>query len=132
MSHGSSDVCSSDLQGGGEAPQGDGDRQPAPRLDAVEPAPDEEESDAVARLKGGDDIAVIDLAPPHVGFDHRLEHADHLTVDIVDRDDEEEQRADRPAEAAGRRSRTRGQSEENTTEIQSLMRVSNVGFDMKK
>src|SRR3546814_1351366 len=119
MSHGSSDVCSSDLQGGGEAPQGDGDRQPAPRLDAVEPAPDEEESDAVARLKGGDDIAVIDLAPPHVGFDHRLEHADHLTVDIVDRDDEEEQRADR-------------RSEEHTSELQSLMRISYAVFCLKK
>src|SRR3546814_8472953 len=32
------------VQDGGEAPQDDGDRQPAPRPDAVEPAPDEEES----------------------------------------------------------------------------------------
>src|SRR5690606_2517285 len=42
------------------------------------------------------------FAPAEVLLDHRLEHADHLAVDVVDGDDEEQQQADRPAVAPAR------------------------------
>src|SRR5690606_8779184 len=81
----------------GEAPQGNRDGHALARADAVEPAADHQQADAVAGLERGDDVAVIDFAPAHVLFDDRLEDAEDLAIDVVDRDDEEEQRADRPA-----------------------------------
>jgi hypothetical protein len=84
----------------GHAPHGDRHRHAPARPEPVEQTPDEQQADAVAELEGGNDVAVVDLAPAEVFLDDRLEHAEHLAIDVVDGDDEEQQRADRPAVAS--------------------------------
>ncbi len=81
---------------------GDSHRHAPARADPVEQRADHQQADAVAELEGGNDVAVVDLAPAEVLLDHRLEHAQDLAVDVVDGDDEEQQCADRPAVAPAR------------------------------
>src|SRR5690606_27695094 len=85
------------VQHGGDAPDAERDGHAEPRAHPVEQAAYHEQAHRIAGLERGDDIAVVDLAPTQILLDERLEHANDLTVDIVDGDDEEEQGADGPA-----------------------------------
>src|SRR5207245_6028024 len=60
----------------------------------------ENQADRVSELKRKDDVAVVDLVPPELPLQRRLENADHLAIDVVDRRGEEQQAADGPAEVA--------------------------------
>src|SRR5262249_39743470 len=63
----------------------------------------EDEPDRVGELKGEHDVRVIDLAPAELRLQRRLQDADHLTIDVVDRRGEEQQAADRPTDPADAR-----------------------------
>src|SRR5262249_31759216 len=52
-------------------------------------------------------VAVIDLRPPELRLQRRLQDPDHLAIDVIDRRREEEERADRPAKAPDPRGRRR-------------------------
>ena len=58
----------------------------------------EQKADRVRHLEREDDVAVVDLGPAELRLQRRLQDADHLAIDVVDRRGEEEQAADRPAE----------------------------------
>ena len=55
----------------------------------------------VKRREGDHDAAVLHLGPADVVLQHRREQTENLPVHVVDDGREEEQRADRPAVAAG-------------------------------
>ena len=61
----------------------------------------------VRRREGELDPAVVGLAPVHLPLEHRLEDAQRLAVDVVDRGGEEQQAADPPAQAGDVRGRGR-------------------------
>jgi hypothetical protein len=66
----------------------------------VHDAAEADVADRVGELEPEHDVAVVLLAPTELLAQHRLEHADHLPVDVVDRGRGEEQRDDHPAVAA--------------------------------
>ena len=67
----------------------------------------EQQPDRVGELEREDDVGVVDLGPAELLLQRRLEDADDLPIDVVDRRREEQQRADDPADVppavAGRR-----------------------------
>ena len=62
----------------------------------------EQEPDRVGELEREDDVGVVDLAPAELLLQRRLQDADDLPVDVVDRRRKEQQRADDPAVVAAR------------------------------
>src|SRR3546814_7185968 len=86
----SSDVCSSDL------PDDDRNRIAQPRADQIDDAAETDIADGIGDLEPEDDRREIALGPAHLLLQRRLEDADHLAVDIVDRGGEEEQADDQP------------------------------------
>ena len=62
--------------------------------------PATQQPDGVGELEGKDDVGVVDLAPAELRLEGRLEDAEHLPIDVVDRRREEQQAADDPAEVA--------------------------------
>ncbi len=86
----------------GQAPENDGGRVAPPRPKAVDDPAEEDQSQGVGRLEGGDDGAVLDLVPADLGLEQRREEAEDLPVDVVDGRRKEEQGADRPADAPDR------------------------------
>src|SRR5262249_53407304 len=84
---------------GRDRPEADSDGEPDSRADAIHQPARIDIAERVRELKRDDDVAVVDLAPSEPLLERRLENADHLAVDVVDRGGEEQQRADRPAKA---------------------------------
>ncbi len=84
-------------------PRWRGERIAEARAEFVDHPPEDEVADRVGELEGEDDVGVGGLVPAIFGLQRRLEDADHLPVDIVDRGGEEEQRANAPAHAADTR-----------------------------
>ena len=60
----------------------------------------EQQADRVGELEREDDVGVVDLGPAELLLQRRLEDADDLAIDVVDRRGEEQQRADDPADVA--------------------------------
>ena len=60
-----------------------------------------QEPDRVGELEREDDVAVVDFRPAELLLQRRLEDRDDLTIDVVDRRREKQQRADDPARVAG-------------------------------
>src|SRR5262249_15910646 len=90
----------------GHAPDHDREREAAPGPQLVHDPPREEEADRVGQLEGEDDGRLDALVGPAELLDEgRLQDADDLAVDVVDRGREEEQRADHPAAEADARPR---------------------------
>jgi hypothetical protein len=90
----------------GHAPEHDGEREAAPRPELVHDPAREHEADRVGELEGEDDGGVDPLVrPSELLHERRLEDADDLAVDVVDRGREEEDRADDPALVADARRR---------------------------
>ena len=58
--------------------------------------PDDRQPMRVRELEGQHDVAVVELAPAELLLQRRLQDADHLPIDVVDRRGEEQQRADPP------------------------------------
>ncbi len=73
--------------------------------------PGQQQADRIRELETEDDVGVVDLAPAVLLLQRRLEEADHLAIDVVDRRGQEEQPADHPAipsdAAPGRQHRRR-------------------------
>jgi hypothetical protein len=96
------------MRDGGHAPDHDREREPGARAHLVDHPPRDQEPDRVGELEREDDVGVVDLAPAELLLQRRLEDADHLAVDVVDRRREEQQRADHPAVVPRFRADTRG------------------------
>ena len=96
------------------APRHHRDGQPGPGSDSIDQSAREQEAGRVGRLKPEDDVGEIPLRPPQRALQLRLQDAENLPVDVVDRGGGEQQAADQPAEVAargrrvGRRERTCG------------------------
>ena len=73
---------------------------PAARANPVDQLAEDEVADGIGDLEPEHDVAVVDLAPVELLRQRRLENADDLAVDVVERRGGEEQRADDPAEPA--------------------------------
>jgi hypothetical protein len=71
-----------------------------PGADQVDHAAEADVADRVGELEPEHDPGVVALAPAELGAQRRLEHADHLPVDVVDRGRGKQQRDDHPAVAA--------------------------------
>ena len=84
----------------GEAPDGRGERIAEAGAELVDQPAEDEIADRVGELEGEDDVGVGGFVPAIFALQRRLEDADHLPVDIIDRGGEEEQRANAPAHAA--------------------------------
>src|ERR1017187_9501643 len=89
---------------GGNAPppQRQGVAQARPH--AVDEAAHAEQADGVCGLEGHDDQPVLRLAPAHLLLQRGRQDAQDLPVGIIHRGGEEQQRANSPAEMAGRHS----------------------------
>src|SRR3546814_1404250 len=98
----SSDVCSSDLtvRHVADRPDQNRDRVAEPRADSIDDPAETDVAERVGDLEPEDDRGEIDLGPAEFFLQCRLEHADHLPIDIVDRRGCEQQAADYPAIAA--------------------------------
>ena len=87
---------------------------PIARADAIDEAAREQQADRIGELETEDDVGVVDLAPAEFLLQRRLEQADHLAIDVVDRRREEQQQADHPAippDARSGRSDRRGRGD---------------------
>ncbi len=84
------------------APHADRQRVADARAELVDQRAGADEANRIRRLKRGDDVAVLDLAPAELLREIRREHAEHLPIDIVERRRREQQRADAPAIAPDR------------------------------
>ena len=85
-----------------QAPDDDRDGEPEPRAEPIHHPAGDQEPDRVGELEREDDVGVVDLAPAELRLQRRLEDADDLPVDVVDRRGKEQQRADDPAVASDR------------------------------
>ena len=81
----------------GQTPQADEDDEALLDTDAVDDATREQHPDGVGKLEAEDDRGIGPLIPAEFLFQGRLQQADDLAVDIVDRGGEEQQRANNPA-----------------------------------
>ena len=79
-----------------DAPHRHRDRESNARADAVDEAAREQQADRVGELEAEDDVGVVNLAPAEFLLQRRLEQADHLAIDVVDRRRQEQQQADHP------------------------------------
>jgi len=84
------------VRGRRETPHAHRDAITAARAQHVHHAAREDRADSVREREGEDDVTVVDLAPRKQTLQRRLPECEGLTVDVVDRDAEEQQRADRP------------------------------------
>lgn len=78
-------------------PDDDRDRIAQPRPDHVDNAAEADIADRIGNLEPEDDRGKVGLGPAEFGDQSRLEHADHLAVDIVDRGGREQQADNHPA-----------------------------------
>jgi len=74
----------------------DRDRDPIADLGAktVDQPAHSQKAERISSLEGGDDVAIVILAPPELGAERRREQAEHGAVDIIDRRRGEQQRDD--------------------------------------
>src|SRR5262245_14246603 len=79
------------------APHHDRQREAHARAEAIHQSSGEEQAHGVRQLKREHDIGVVDLAPSELGLERWLEQPDDLSIEVVDRRGEEQQRADDPA-----------------------------------
>jgi hypothetical protein len=82
------------------APDDDGRAQAHSCADADDHAAGDGEPDGIGQLEGHHDVAVVDLAPARLLLQCRLQDADDLSIDVVDRRGEKQQPTDPPAIAA--------------------------------
>jgi hypothetical protein len=80
-----------------QTPEADEDHEALLDADAVDDATREHHADGVGELEAEDDGRVGPLIPAEFLFQSRLKQADDLTVDVIDRGGEEQQRTDNPA-----------------------------------
>src|SRR5665213_782493 len=78
------------------------------RAETIDEAAEGDVANAVGRLKPEHHIAVAGLTPAVARGQRRLEHTEHLAVDIAQHHCREQQRADQPAHTARRHRRRRG------------------------
>jgi hypothetical protein len=83
-----------------QAPHHDGERESGPHAETIHQPSGAEQPDGVCELKREHDVRVVDLTPAELRLQRRLEQADHLAIDVVDRRGEEEHRADNPSAVA--------------------------------
>ena len=81
-----------------QAPDDDHDDEAETRAEAIHQPAGDQQADRVGELEGEDDVGVVDFGPAELRLQRRLEDADHLPIDVVDRGGEEQQSADVPAE----------------------------------
>src|SRR5213079_1820929 len=74
-----------------------GCREPAPHPDPVEQPPRREEREGVGQAEPRHHVTVRGLGPPELALQRGRQNAQHLTIDIVDGGDREQQRAHRPS-----------------------------------
>jgi hypothetical protein len=79
-----------------EAPQQHRDCETDARADAIHEAARQQQADRIRELEAEDDVGVVDLAPAVLLLQRRLQDADHLSIDVVDRRRQEQQQADHP------------------------------------
>ena len=80
-----------------DRPDGEGDCIADPRADQIDDAPEAQIADRVGELEPDDDVGIGRLRPPELVLDRRLQDANHLPINIVDRGGGKEQAADYPA-----------------------------------
>ena len=84
-----------------EAPEDDRNRKPDARADPIHQPARDQKADRVRELEGKDDVAVVQFAPAELLRERRLQQADHLPVDVVDRGGKEQQAANDPPDISG-------------------------------
>ena len=82
---------------GRQAPEKYRDGVTVARADGIHQSPKKEEAQRVGRLKGHDDMAIVNFIPAERLFQGWGEDAQHLAVHVIDRGRHEEQRANGPA-----------------------------------
>ena len=80
-----------------QTPEADEDHEALLDADAVDDTTREHHADGVGELEAEDDGRVGPLIPAKFLFQGWLEQANDLTIDVIDRGGEEQQRADNPA-----------------------------------
>src|SRR3982074_2454972 len=80
----------------GDAPGYDRGRQPSTDADPVDDPTGGEKAERIREAEPRDDVPVIGLGPMELTLERRREDSEDLTVDVIDRRRDEEQRADRP------------------------------------
>ena len=84
------------------APDNERDDEALLRPQPIDHPAGKEKGDGVRELEREDDVGVIDLGPAELLLKGRLQDADDLAIDVVDRRGKEQQRADDPAEPPDR------------------------------
>ena len=90
-----------------QAPEDHGQRVAQPCAQPVYQPAHHHHADGVSRLKGKDEIAVVDFVPSQIVLQSGLENSQDLAVHVVLGDSEEQEGADDPAEIAGARRSSR-------------------------
>ena len=80
-----------------DTPHAHRNRKANPGADAIDESTRQQQPDRIRQLETEDDVGVVDLTPAVLLLQRRLEQADHLAIDVVDRRGEEQQEADHPA-----------------------------------
>ena len=83
-----------------EAPDDDDQREAEARAEPIHQPAGDQQPDGIGELEREHDVGVVDLGPAELRLQRRLEDADHLPVDVVDRRGDEQQAADVPAVVA--------------------------------
>ena len=86
-----------------DLPDDEGDRIAEARADHVDQPAETDISDRIGELEEEDDVGKVGLGPAELGRQCRLQHADHLPIDIVDDGRRKQQADDHPAVAPGAR-----------------------------
>ena len=86
---------------GRDAPEADGQGVADPGPETVDEPAEGGEADGISDLEGGDDVAILDLAPADLLLQVRRQDAEDLPVDVIDGGGGEQQPADGPAEMPG-------------------------------
>jgi hypothetical protein len=84
-----------------KAPDPDSDCQPDPQTDSIHEPPRKEQSDAIGRLKRKDDRGVVTLSKTKLALQYRLEQADYLAINLIDRRRKKQKTTNHPSESCG-------------------------------
>ena len=86
------------MGGGGETPKDERGGIAKTHAHAVNEASDDQEAKRIGEAEGGIDVAILGIGPLDDLLEFWLEHAEHSTVDVIDRRGREKQAANGPAE----------------------------------
>jgi hypothetical protein len=84
-----------------KAPHPDSDCQPDPHTDSIHEPPRKEQSDAIGGLKRKDDRGVVTLSKTKLALQYRLEQADYLAINVIDRRRKKQKATNHPSETCG-------------------------------